>query len=244
MTFKNSTQTGFVLSVFAAMVFLATGQSDSSAQDKDQKPEKDPATRWEKSIADFEKRDQKQSPKKESVLFLGSSSIRMWDLNKWFPKADYINRGFGGSEISDSIYFFDRLVTKYSPQTVVFYAGDNDIAKGKSPERVAKDFQVFAEKMKSKLPNTRIVFVAIKPSLSRWKLVEKMRKANLLIKNYADEHKLIDFADIDTPMIGKDGKPKPDLFLKDGLHLNDAGYKVWYDVVQPLLEKQQSLSKQ
>lgn len=193
--------------------------------------------KWEKAIRAFETQDQKSPPPQNSVLFLGSSSIRMWKLDTWFPNQKYLNRGFGGSEISDSIEYFDRVVKTYKPATIVFYAGDNDIAKGKSPERVLTDFKTFADMVKKALPKSKIIFVAIKPSLSRWKLVSKMRDANARIKAYIETQPNLFFADIDTPMIGKDGTPQKHLFVDDGLHLSTAGYQVWYDVIHPLLTK-------
>ena len=198
--------------------------------------EKNPAQKWEKNISGFAELDRKTPPPKNPVLFLGSSSIRMWKLKKWFPDKPYINRGFGGSEISDSIYFFDRIVKPYRPRTIVFYAGDNDIAKGKSAGKVFEDFKVFSSKVGKILPETRIVFVAIKPSIKRWQLVGSMREANRMISKFASGKDKIAFADIDKPMIGKDGKPKKNLFLDDGLHLNEDGYQVWYDVIEPLLK--------
>ena len=165
-------------------------------------------------------------------MFVGSSSIRMWKLDKWFPDHKPINRGFGGSEVADSLYYADRLVIKHKPRIVAMYAGDNDIAKGKTPQRVFDDFTAFVKKVHGALPATKIVYIAIKPSISRWKLIEKIRAANALIADYAQAHLLVSFVDIDTPMIGDDGKPSKKLFLKDGLHLNEAGYELWSSLVR------------
>ncbi len=101
----------------------------------------DPALKWEPAIAAFEAQDQANPPTPGGILFLGSSSIRMWDLDTSFPGMAALNRGFCGSETSDSIYYFDRLVTPYAPSAIVFYAGDNDIARGKTAEQVTADFQ-------------------------------------------------------------------------------------------------------
>jgi len=101
---------------------------------------KDGAARWEEHIRKFEKADEKNPPPPGGVLFVGSSSIRMWDLDKWFPKKRATNRGFGGSQISDVNFFAERIVLKYGPRVIVFYAGDNDVARGKSAERVFQDF--------------------------------------------------------------------------------------------------------
>lgn len=191
--------------------------------------------RWEPSIKKFEANAKADPPPKNSVLFIGSSSIRMWKLEQWFPKAGYINHGFGGSEIVDSAHFADRIVFPHSPSTIVMYAGDNDIAKGRSPEGVASDFADFVELVHGKLPKTKIVFIAVKPSISRWNLVDKVRDANERIQKQTKANDLLEFLDIDAPMIGEDGKPNKELFLKDGLHMSDAGYKIWVDLLKPHL---------
>lgn len=193
------------------------------------------AARWEKNIQAFEKRDKAAPPAEGGILFLGSSSIRMWPLDDYFPHLPVINRGFGGSQVSDSIAFLDRIVLPCKPRIILFYAGDNDIAAGKSPETVRDDFDTFTGRVHDALPDTRIIFIAIKPSISRWRLVGKMRKANRLIQERIQQDKRLSYADIDTPMIGPDGMPRPDLFLGDGLHLNAKGYTIWSDLVRPML---------
>lgn len=194
-----------------------------------------PSAKWEPAIQKFEQQDEQNPPPKEGVLFVGSSSIRMWDLNESFPDKGYINRGFGGSQIADSIAYLDRLVLKHRPQMVLMYAGDNDIAAGKSPETVAKDFQTFQQKVHAELPETRIMYIAIKPSLKRWDMYPKMADANERIAKQCAANPLLTYLDIATPMLGKDGTPKPELFAKDGLHLNKTGYEVWTKVVTPHL---------
>ena len=190
-----------------------------------------PHERWENTIKSFEQQDQRTFPEKQGVLFVGSSSIRMWDLGKSFPEKHYLNRGFGGSEIADCVYFADRIVLPYQPRTIVMYAGDNDIAGGKLPEQVLEDFQQFVKLVHGKLSDTRIIFIAIKPSIARWKLVDKVRAANKLIQDFASREELLEFVDVDTPMIGDDSKPRADLFRDDGLHLNDKGYELWTALV-------------
>ena len=195
-----------------------------------------PSTRFEKAIEKFEESDKKNPPKKNGILFVGSSSIRMWKLDKSFPKLKTINRGFGGSYVRDSIYFADRIILPYEPRIMALYAGDNDINAGMTPKQVYDDYVKLVTKIRSNLPKTRIVYIAIKPSISRWKLVGKMREANTLIRKRTEKEKFESFADIDTPMIGKDGKPMKDLFIKDGLHLSDKGYAMWTKVMEPLLQ--------
>jgi lysophospholipase L1-like esterase len=190
---------------------------------------------WEKAIAAFEKQDRAKPPPKDAILFVGSSSIRLWDLPRSFPDRQVINRGFGGSEIADSVHFAPRILLKYRPRLIVFYAGDNDIAAGRRPERVAADFKEFVRTVHAELPRTKILFLSIKPSIRRWNLVERMRRANELIRDYCKQVKRVEYVDVATPMLGTDGKPRRELFQRDGLHLNAAGYKLWASIVKPLL---------
>jgi len=196
-----------------------------------------PFARSEKSIAAFEAQDTKSPPPKGAILFVGSSSIRMWKLSKSFQKLKTINRGFGGSQIVDSIHFADRIILKHEPRIVALYAGDNDIAHGKNAATVFADFKKFVNTVHAKLPRARIIFLPIKPSIARWKLIGEMRKANELIAKFCKSRERLVYVDTFTPMLGEDGKPRPELFLKDGLHMNAKGYKVWADVLKPHLRK-------
>ncbi len=179
---------------------------------------------------------QKDSPQTGEILFIGSSSIVMWKTAQAFPELNVINRGFGGSQIADSIEFAHRIAIPYKPRIVVFYAGDNDIAAGKSAERVFGDYKAFAKIIRDALPKTRIVFVAIKPSIARWNLVGTLREANALIQKHTEGKALLDFVDIDTPMLGSEGKPRPELFVHDGLHLSAKGYEIWNAQLRPYLD--------
>lgn len=215
-----------VLSVFCVSAAFA---ADPPAESKS------PFERWEPAIRKFEEQDKAQAPPQGAILFVGSSSIRLWKLDESFPDLRTVNRGFGGSEIADSIHFADRIILKHKPRVVALYAGDNDIGRGKSAETVTKDFREFVGVVHKALPETRIVFIAIKPSIKRWNLIETVREANAAIRKLCDDTDKLSFADIDTPMIGDDRRPRPELFAKDGLHLNADGYKVWAKVMRPLL---------
>lgn len=193
--------------------------------------------RWEKSISQFEKQDQEQGVKQGGILFVGSSSIRMWDLDKYFPGQSVLNRGFGGSEIVDSTHFADRIVIKHQPKVIFLYAGDNDLARKKTAEEVTADFKKFVAKVHKSLPETRIVFIAIKPSISRWKLADTIQQANKLIAAQCAKNELLEFADVWEPMLGEDGKPRPELFKSDGLHMEHAGYLIWKKAVTPYMDQ-------
>lgn len=128
-----------------------------------------------------------------------------------------------------------RIVLPKQPKAVVVYAGDNDIAFGKSAEHVARDFQQLVSTLHASDSNLRIGFIAIKPSLKRWELWPAMNKANQMIVDFAEQDERVTFLDIVTPMLGANGEPKPELFAKDGLHLSRAGYEMWTSVVKPWL---------
>ena len=169
------------------------------------------------------------------VVFVGSSSIRFWDLDAAFPGRKYLNRGFGGSQIADSVANVELLVLRHAPNTVVFYAGDNDIAFGKTPDRVAADFRTLARDVHARLPDARILFLAIKPSIARWALTGPMREANRRIREHCALDPRLAYVDVHTPMIGPDGLPRADLLHTDGLHLSAAGYALWTRILAPLL---------
>lgn len=215
-----------------ALVLLAALAGAPGVEAADQK---DPFARWESWIRKFEAQDKQQMPPANGILFLGSSSIVGWDVEQYFPGLPVYNRGFGGSRVIDSVHFAERIVLPYRPKTIVFYAGDNDLAAGKSPEHVAADYKTFVAKVHAALPETRIVYIAVKPSIRRWKLIDKIRSANALIRAETEKDARLTFVDIDTPMLGSDGKPRKELFKSDGLHLNPSGYELWTELVRPHL---------
>ena len=197
-----------------------------------------PARPWEADIQAFESADRKSPPVPGGVLFVGSSSIRMWEtLARDFPTVSITRRGFGGSTMADVAAYAGRIVIPYKPRLVVVYAGDNDINDGKTPERVLADYQALVGEVHEKLPGTRVAFISIKPSLARWKLVEPMRKTNALVREFTAEDSLLAYIDVFTPMLGDDGTPRKNLFLEDGLHLSAQGYALWKSIVAPYLEE-------
>jgi lysophospholipase L1-like esterase len=192
---------------------------------------------WEADIAQFEAADRISQPVPGGVVFVGSSSIRMWpNLQADFPGVSVLQRGFGGSELADAVYFAPRIVLKYRPRLIVLYAGDNDIANGKSPQTVFADYTNFVSLVKRSLPETRIAFISIKPSASRWQLVDKMREANALIRNYIARDPRQIYVDVFTPMLGPNGLPRDELFLEDKLHMTPAGYAIWRNLLTPIVQ--------
>jgi len=187
----------------------------------------DRIAKWEKEVAGIEARLAKEKPAAGGVVFAGSSSIRLWKLDDSFPRAGYVNVGFGGSEVRDCVHFAARLVTPLKPKTVVFYCGDNDLNSGRTPTQVADDFAAFCKAV----PDARILFVAVKPSPKRWEIYAKQQEANRLVRAACETDSRLKFVDVVPAMLGPDGKPRPEFFVKDELHLSAEGYKVWAKVI-------------
>jgi lysophospholipase L1-like esterase len=198
-------------------------------------PERSPI--WEKAIAGFEARDKAAGmPSPGGIVFVGSSSIVKWTtLTTDFPGLPVVNRGFGGSQIADSTYYAGRIVLPYKPRTVVFYAGDNDIAAHHTTAQVVGDFQTFAVKIREALPETKLLFLAIKPSPSRARFEPQMVAANAAIEQWIRGQRNVAFVDVHTPMLGSDGKPRPELYGPDKLHMTAEGYRLWTKVLAPYL---------
>jgi lysophospholipase L1-like esterase len=189
-------------------------------------------------IAKFEEADKVNPPKPGGIVFVGSSSIRLWkSLPTDFPGLNTINRGFGGSQISDSVRYAKRIVTPYKPRLVVFFAGTNDIAAGKSAQTVFSDFKSFVSVVRSELPNEPIIFLSITPAPSRWTKLDVFKEANALVQKYCQETPGLTFVDVFPKMLTPTGGPRPELFVGDQLHMNPKGYAIWVEAVKPLLEE-------
>jgi lysophospholipase L1-like esterase len=194
------------------------------------------AERFERELESFEAADKVAPPTPGEVVFVGSSSIARWDVARSFPDLKAINRGISGSELADTVRLFDRLVVPYAPRVLVVYAGDNDIADGRTSEDVASEFEQLVAKVHAKLPQTRIVFIGLKPSILRWTLVDRMRSANLMIRGYCEHDDRVAFIDVDGAMLGWDEKPRHELFVSDGLHMTAEGYQLWSFLLRPYLK--------
>ncbi len=192
---------------------------------------------WDQ-IQEFKQQDKSNPPPQHAVLFVGSSSIRMWtDVQKDFPKHKVINRGFGGSTLPDVIRYADEIIFPYHPKQVVIYCGDNDAASSDkiSADSILNRFTRLFNLIRSELPKTEITYISIKPSPSRQKLFPVMEKANWEIKNFLKNQSRTDFVDIWHLMLDDFGQPRKALFRSDMLHMNDQGYAIWQKAVQPYL---------
>lgn len=192
---------------------------------------------WEKEFAAFDEEDSIAGKRENVILFTGSSSVRMWNsIKKDLGDSNILNRGFGGSTYADLDRDIERIVFRYNPSKVFIYSGDNDLNGNKSPEEVFTEFRGVYGKIKRRLPNTAIFIISAKPSISREHLIPKYQKFNQYVEGFLEHEKNAAFIDVFTPMMDKDGKPKKELFLKDNLHLNKAGYALWTKIIKPYLE--------
>ena len=189
-------------------------------------PENDYA-RWEKDIAAFESSDAVHPPPKGALLFVGSSTVRMWStLAQDFPRRQIVNRGFGGSQIEDATRFAPRIIFPCAPRAIYLRAGGNDLWAGKSVEQVFADFKEFVATIHAKLPETDIVFISLSPSIARWKQANETKALNMLVSDFVKGKARLRYIETYDSTLGPDGQIRPELFLKDGLHFNTEGYKV------------------
>jgi lysophospholipase L1-like esterase len=197
----------------------------------------DSDTAWEAAVNAFALADREHAPPPGGVVFVGSSSIRLWQgLEQQFPSGGtVIKRGFGGSRLSDCVRYLNRLVIPYRPRLVLVYAGDNDLAEGRTPQEVLRQFEAFAQGIHRALPETRVAFISVKPSPARAHIIAKARAANALVHRYTASQEWLDYIDVFTPMLGPDGNPRKELFRADALHLNAAGYALWKTAITPHL---------
>lgn len=193
--------------------------------------------KWQGAMDGFAKQNATNPPVKGGIVFVGSSSIVRWkSLAQDFPEHKVVNRGFGGSELFDSINYFDRAVLTHQPRLIVLYAGSNDINAGKTPARVEADFKKFVALVKQKLPGTRIAYISNAGNPARWKQVEQVKDANRRIEAVTKTDPQLAFINVFDAMLGADGLPKPDIFVEDRLHMNAKGYAIWKEVVGPFLK--------
>jgi len=192
------------------------------------------AERWREAFDAFAASDRLRRPDAGGVVFVGSSSIRLWPgLESQFSGTApvVIQRGFGGSRLADCTEHLGQLVTQYRPRQVVVYAGENDIAEGRTPRQVLDSFVAFVQGVHAVLPQTQITYVSIKPSPLRASLLPQVREANRLIADFVAGRPRLDYVDVYSRMIDSDGRVRADLFGDDALHLNSAGYALWREEI-------------
>lgn len=193
------------------------------------------ASKWQNEIAAYTRADATHPPPRGCIVFTGSSYIRKWTtLDTDFPGRRAVNRGFGGCQLADVYAYADQIVIPYAPREVVLYAGGNDIDAGEPPALVYGDFVALMTKLRQALPAARLVFISCPPSPKRWAETDRIRKVNDAIARYCRAHGMV-FVDAFSLMLGADGKPRPDIYDADRLHMNARGYALWREAVAPVL---------
>jgi lysophospholipase L1-like esterase len=182
--------------------------------------------------------------KKKLILFTGSSSVRLWQsLASDFPNYNVVNRGFGGSEMSDLIYYADQLIIRYKPKQVFIYEGDNDLANGKSPDEVVQQAKQLITQIRKKLSSkVQILFISPKPSPSRWSMREKYEEYNQKLALLCSQQEHVTFVDVWSSMLDIDEVVRKDLFIEDGLHMNATGYRIWRQMIGSYIKKELMVS--
>ncbi len=210
------------------LIILLLGFLSSNAQDPN---------RFKKQVDKLYNKEYNFNPNKKLAVFTGSSSVRMWkDVPDYFPEYNVINNGFGGSHFSDLIYFYDELILKQSPEILFIYEGDNDISAGKKPSKIIKQAKELVKRIKIDLPQTKIVFIAPKPSIARWNLKKDYNKLNKKLERFCKKQDNLEFADVWNIMLDENGNVLQDIFIEDGLHMNKKGYDLWAKVIGKFLK--------
>ncbi len=172
---------------------------------------------------------------KQTIVFTGSSSVRIWhNVQELFPQHQIVNSGFGGSQASDLLLYSNELILRYKPSKVFIYEGDNDISAGKNPKEILTDIQAIIQKIRNQNPSTKVVLISAKPSIARWNLKKDYKRLNRKFKKLSRKDADLLFVDVWKPML-KGRKLMQDIFIEDGLHMNDKGYAIWYEVIKPFV---------
>ncbi|HRE50576.1 MAG TPA: GDSL-type esterase/lipase family protein [Flavitalea sp.] len=217
---------------FLAVFFLFHAMVLSSCSQAQQK-------RYEKTIAAFKKADIESPPPVNAILLVGSSSFTIWkDVADYFPEYTIINRGYGGSKLTDLIDYVDDVIIPYKPKQVVIYCGENDVAGDPvTADDVLQRFTTLFQMIRKGLPDASIAYVSMKPSPSREKFLPVITEGNAKIRDFLATQPKTSYIDIYQAMLDAEGKMRPELFQDDMLHMNPKGYAIWKEVMQPYLLK-------
>lgn len=238
---EKLTPRGALMALFAALTIISCSANAPDVADPpvvlpETRQDPDPL-RYPDAFQAFREADSLHPSEPGVLLFVGSSSIRGWiTLAEDLSEYDVLNRGFGGSHFSDLIYHIEPLVFSHEPGGIFVYEGDNDIAWGKSPQRVYGDYLKFVQMVRERWVETPIYFITIKPSLDRIGVINEMAEANTLIRDYIDQDETLHYVDVFSLMVDDSGQPKAEIFIDDGLHMNALGYDLWEAAVKQALE--------
>lgn len=194
--------------------------------------------RFAKEIEKFVQLDQATPPVKGGILFAGSSSIRLWKTAEAFPDLPVLNRGFGGSVANDLIVYFDKIVTPSEPKVLVLYTGSNDLNGKLTVKEVLADYTQFLGMVHEKLPATKIIVNSVKTSIKRWDQYASVKELNVALESWCQGKDWIRWVESTSQLLNSEGKPRPEIFREDKLHLNDKGYAEWNAIIRPVLQEE------
>jgi lysophospholipase L1-like esterase len=224
--------------VFCLLLLATTGLNAADKADYpfDFDPNPD---RFSDQVTAFQTTDKANPPPKGAIVCTGSSSMRRWHprIKDDLAGLTLLPRGFGGSHYSDVIHYVEELILKYEPRALLIYEGDNDANHGKSPQRVFHDFKYLAKLCRGQLPDLRFYVIGAKPSVARWAIAGKMQSANAMIEDYCRANEGFTYIDVWPALLDADGQPRPELFVEDMLHLNEAGYDLWASAIVPVVQR-------
>lgn len=221
-----------IVSTLIIMLFVScAGQGEVKNESKEVDP-----LRYQEAINQFITQDSLNPSEPGILLFVGSSSIKGWhSLAEDFSEYSVLNRGFGGSHLSDVNYYIQDLVFPHQPAAIFLYEGDNDVAAAKTPQRIFEDYLSFLALVRSKYAKTPVYFISIKPSPARENIMREMDQTNTLIRDYSETDSTLYYVDVYHAMLNDDGKPRPEIFGEDGLHMNAKGYALWTGAIKKML---------
>jgi lysophospholipase L1-like esterase len=218
----------FMPLTMAAILLCAPNASQAQAPDMQQ--------RFEKKVLEYEAADEASPPPKGAILFAGDSQFYRWKtIHQDLPGYTLINRGIDSFQFPDLLRYLDRIVMPYEPRLIVLHVGGNDIHNGRTPAQVLADFQVFVARVRSRLPDTRIVYSSITPGPGRWDEASQRKASNLALQQYISTQPGLGFVDLWNAMLTPEGQPREELWVKDRVHPNHAGYLIRVDLTKPLL---------
>jgi len=217
-----------LLAISTALPVLASESLAAQVADPD-------PSRFAETFQGFAQWDAENFVPRDGILFIGSSSINFWRTAESFPDLPVINRGFGGSHASDATHWVRDGVLKYDPAIVVYYEGDNDITQGKKSPQVMEDFRDFVRAIRNAGSDAEIVFLSIKPSPARMDVWSEMQKANDELRAFTESEGGLHYIDVGSDLLGRNGRPRPELYVADGIHMTPAGYEIWDRIVGPVL---------
>ena len=224
------------LALLPGLAGIAAAQAPTERPAQEPRINADPTFPFANEVAAFAKANERDSGAPGAILFLGSSSIRLWDTSAGFPDRSTVNRGFGGATTPDVLRHYARLFPKAAPRSVLVYIGENDLAAGATPDTVAHNILTLLKKLRADYPKARIAYLSLKPSPIRWTLWPKMAAVNMTVAARSRVSGF-EYIDVGSSLLAHDGLPDASLFGPDGLHMNPRGYSRWNSLVDSWLDR-------